>query len=102
MSTASLSDSSPTNRSVNYPITMGLLPLTYRRPVYVDKDNIALSDESNAGHNTLSNAPTNDSEAGLEKTEQSLKPVNSGSIAGIPSALSFDKIIEGGTCPVST
>ena len=79
---------------------MGLLPLTYRRPAYVDKD-ISLSDESDAGQNTLTNAPTNDSEAGLEKPEQNLKPVHSGSSAGIPSALSFDKIIEGGTCPVS-
>lgn len=81
---------------------MGLLPLTYRRPAYVDKDAAPLSDEPNAGQDTLTNAPTNDSEAGLERTEQSLKTVNSGSIAGIPPALSFDKIIEGGTCPVST
>lgn len=80
---------------------MGLLPLTYRRPAYVDKD-ASQSDEPNAGQNTLTNAPTNDSEAGLEKTEQSLKPVNLGSIAGIPPALSFDKIIEGGTCPPCT
>ncbi|KAK1780498.1 hypothetical protein QBC45DRAFT_431571 [Copromyces sp. CBS 386.78] len=81
---------------------MGLLSLTYRRPAYVDKDNVRLSDDANAGQNTLSNTPTNDSEARLEKTEQSLKRVNSGSIAGIPPALSFDNIIEGGTCPPCT
>ncbi|KAK3496764.1 uncharacterized protein B0T23DRAFT_393092 [Neurospora hispaniola] len=81
---------------------MGLLPLTYRRPAYVDKNNNSLSDEPSTGQNTISNSPARDSEAGSEKTEPSLRPVNPGSIAGIPTALSFDKIIEGGTCPPCT
>lgn len=91
----------PPSTAVQPPITMGLLPLTYRRPAYVDKNNNPLSDEPSTGQNTISNSPARDSEAGSEKTEPSLRPVNSGSIAGIPTALSFDVIIEGGTCPVS-
>lgn len=56
-----------------------LLPLTYRRP---------------------SHARTNSSR-GSEKGDVSINSGRCGASAGIPPALSFDKIMAGGTCPVS-
>lgn len=68
---------------------MGLLPLTYRRPVYVN--NLATDSSSNV------------SDSGDEKqssTSESLRSGKSGTLPGIPESLTFDKIISGGTCPV--
>lgn len=64
---------------------MGLLPLNYRRPAYVDNEDFRriISGEFD------------------EKTAASLKSGRSGAASGIPDALAFDKIINGGTCPVS-
>lgn len=65
---------------------MGLLPLTYRRPEYVDKHEFRRS------------------ESGAESDEGrsvSLESGRSGTSSGIPNALTFDKIMNGGTCPVS-
>ncbi|WYZ45613.1 hypothetical protein EsH8_VIII_000929 [Colletotrichum jinshuiense] len=70
---------------------MGLLPLTYRRPVYVN--NLATDSSSNV------------SDSGDEKqssTSESLRSGKSGTLPGIPESLTFDKIISGGTCPPCT
>lgn len=66
---------------------MGLLPLTYRRPQLVDKEKFRKSVSSD-----------NSSENG----HASFDSEESGASAGVPEALTFDKIITGGTCPVST
>lgn len=63
---------------------MGLLPLNYRRPQYVKRDSANNSETSSLS----------------ESSDGSTKDGVSSSIAGIPPALSFDKILEGGTCPV--
>ena len=61
--------------------------LTYRRPPHVDSSSASFS--------------------GVEKTRSiggsSLNSQSSSSVSfGIPDALSFDRIIAGGTCPVSS
>ncbi|KAK3990296.1 hypothetical protein QBC44DRAFT_289079 [Cladorrhinum sp. PSN332] len=69
---------------------MGLFPLTYRRPSYVEKRDIA--------------------DAGVESDDESsqgggnsLESVKStASSGGIPPALTFDRIVQGGTCPPCT
>jgi len=70
---------------------MGLLPLTYRRPVYVnDSASESSSDVSDSGdekHN---------------RNSLSLRSGNAGTMPGIPESLTFDKIINGGTCPPCT
>ncbi|KAI1423435.1 hypothetical protein F5Y12DRAFT_716388 [Xylaria sp. FL1777] len=66
---------------------MGLLPLNYRRPSYVSKDDF--------GRNN------NDAQSD-GKVDASLKSGRSGLSSGIPEALAFDKIINGGTCPPCT
>ncbi|KAI1116666.1 hypothetical protein F5Y14DRAFT_448825 [Nemania sp. NC0429] len=66
---------------------MGILPLTYRRPDYVDKDEFRRS-ESGAESDAERNA--------------SLESGRSGASSGIPEALTFDKIMNGGTCPPCT
>lgn len=63
-----------------------LLPLTYTRPKYVDKDSRRSSVDSGTAATDMSN--------------ESVKSGNSGSSAGIPGSLTFDNIISGGTCPV--
>ncbi len=65
---------------------MGLLSLKYTRPPYVEKD--AVSQTSSSG-------------SSLKKDSQDLSERPS-SQQGVPDALAFDKIINGGTCPVST
>ncbi|KAJ3557324.1 hypothetical protein NPX13_g9951 [Xylaria arbuscula] len=66
---------------------MGLLPLTYRRPDYVSETTFK----------------RNESTVQLdEKADASVRSGRSGAPAGIPDALTFDKIINGGTCPVSS
>ncbi|KAK3671521.1 hypothetical protein LTR78_008620 [Recurvomyces mirabilis] len=63
-------------------------PLTYRRPAYVDSDN-----------------GSRDSLSGDEKQKSIDESISSGSScmsAGIPEALSFDRIISGGVCPPCT
>ncbi|KAH7037129.1 uncharacterized protein B0I36DRAFT_345293 [Microdochium trichocladiopsis] len=62
---------------------MGLLPLNYRRPAYVGKQQFR-------------NSTTSFDEKGSVHSGQSA------SSAGIPDALAFDKIINGGTCPPCT
>jgi hypothetical protein len=62
-----------------------VLSLAYRRPAYVDSDQVRSSSS------TIS----------LDKTDASLRSGRSGASSGIPDALAFDKIINGGTCPVS-
>ncbi|TDZ46843.1 hypothetical protein CTRI78_v008927 [Colletotrichum trifolii] len=71
---------------------MGLLPLTYRRPVYVNGSSFqqSSSDVSDSGDEKASN------------TSSSLRSGKSGTPAGIPESLTFDKIINGGTCPPCT
>lgn len=61
---------------------MKLLSLQYRRPKQVDSETYRQRRES------------------LEEAEGSVKSGVSGASSGIPDALSFDRIINGGTCPV--
>jgi hypothetical protein len=65
---------------------MGLLPLNYRRPDYVGKGDFIRSEGSVDFDN---------------KSKESLRSGRSGASSGIPDALTFDRIINGGTCPVS-
>lgn len=67
---------------------MGLLPLNYRRPALV-RDNGQSSSTSSASSNN-SGARTGSADS-----------MTSGTSAGIPNALSFNRIMDGGTCPVS-
>ena len=60
--------------------------LTYRRPPHVDS----------------ARASINGSEKTKSIDEGSIRSRGSSVFAGIPDALSFDKIINGGTCPVSS
>jgi hypothetical protein len=57
-------------------------PLTYRRPAHVDS-----SSASNNGSRPAS-------------VRESVRSGNNSISSGIPDALSFDRIISGGTCPV--
>ncbi|KAK0717138.1 hypothetical protein B0T26DRAFT_740669 [Lasiosphaeria miniovina] len=65
---------------------MGMIPLHYRRPSFVEKTMMG------------------DSQSSLEDGdgERSLRSAKSGNLSGIPEALSFDKIVDGGTCPPCT
>lgn len=63
-----------------------LLPLTYTRPKHVDFDSKRDSEDSTM--------------AASDKSNESVKSGNSGASSGIPDSLTFDKIINGGTCPV--
>ncbi|KAI1803493.1 hypothetical protein F4811DRAFT_344870 [Daldinia bambusicola] len=63
---------------------MGLLSLKYRRPGHVDKGRFLSS------------------KRGDESSDASLKSGQTGSSPGIPDALTFDKIMSGGTCPPCT
>ena len=74
---------------------MGLLPLNYRRPSYVADSQRTMSDDQSSVGSGGSGS------ANGEKSSGSLKPTRSVTVTGIPDALGFDKIIEGGTCPVS-
>lgn len=56
--------------------------LRYRRPKKVDPETYRQARKS------------------LEESEGSVRSGLSGASAGIPDALSFDRIINGGTCPV--
>ena len=60
--------------------------LTYRRPPHVDS----------------ARASINGSEKTKSIDQGSISSRGSSVFAGIPDALSFDKIINGGTCPVSS
>ncbi|KAF6827067.1 hypothetical protein CPLU01_09331 [Colletotrichum plurivorum] len=76
---------------------MGLLSLSYRRPVYVNNSAFqqSTSDVSESGNRS----------GGDEKgsnASSSLRSGKSGPPAGIPESLAFDKIINGGTCPPCT
>ncbi len=62
------------------------VPLTYTRPKHV----------------APSNRSSRESLAESQKSEGSVRSGNSGnSYSGIPESLAFDKIVNGGTCPVS-
>ncbi|KAK9443068.1 Regulator of G protein signaling superfamily [Metarhizium brunneum] len=65
---------------------MGFLSLTYTRPQHVEQQSLQRSRES------LSD----------EKTDGSVKSGRSGHSAGIPDSLSFDNVMNGGTCPPMT
>lgn len=65
---------------------MGLLSLNYRRPQLVGKNEFRQS---------MSSDPFS------EKEDASLRSGQSGASVGVPDALTFDKIISGGACPVS-
>ncbi|KAF2962720.1 hypothetical protein GQX73_g10853 [Xylaria multiplex] len=66
---------------------MGLLPLNYRRPNYVNGEELRRNETGTEVD---------------EKIDASLKSGRSGVSPGIPGALAFDKIINGGTCPPCT
>lgn len=70
---------------------MGLLPLTYTRPKHMPKESISeasMVSDSESGNN-------------ITNSDGSVKSGKSGSSNGIPESLTFDRIINGGTCPVS-
>jgi hypothetical protein len=69
---------------------MDLLSLNYRRPAYV---------QDPERRSSLGGSIESD---GNEKSDVSLRSGSSGSSRGIPDALSFEKILDGGVCPVST
>ena len=72
---------------------MPLFSLGYRRPAYV---------QPAARRNSEASLPVSTTSTGSnEKSDASLRSGRSGTSAGIPTALAFDKIIDGGTCPVS-
>jgi hypothetical protein len=60
-----------------------VLSLSYRRPVYVTSSRHSLDSEKGGQAESVTSSST------------------SSSPYGIPDALSFDRIISGGTCPVS-
>lgn len=62
-------------------------PINYRRPAHV----------SRAGSSRGSLSGTDKQQS----IDESVKSGSSGMSHGIPEALSFDRIISGGTCPVS-
>src|SRR3569833_3132573 len=67
---------------------MPLLPLTYRRPSFVPKPLVCRgSDLSSSALLT-------------EENGASVRSGRPGTPQGIPPALTFDKIVDGGTCPV--
>ncbi|KAF4448188.1 hypothetical protein F53441_8349 [Fusarium austroafricanum] len=68
---------------------MGLLPLTYTRPKYVDQQ-------------SFRNSTSNDSLSEVEKSDGTDNSSSSRFSTGIPDSLSFDKIIGSGTCPPMT
>ncbi|KAJ9155678.1 Regulator of G protein signaling superfamily [Pleurostoma richardsiae] len=68
---------------------MGILGLGYRRPAYVDKD------EFKKSHQEPPASPNPGS-------PDSIRSGRSSASAGIPDALTFDKIMNGGTCPPCT
>ncbi len=65
---------------------MGLPSLNYRRPNYVSKDDVRRNENGVQFDETV---------------DASLRSGRSGAPPGIPDALAFDKILHGGTCPVS-
>lgn len=69
-------------------------PIYYRRPKYMAT--FSYSSSSSDSDSDRRHSYRNG------KKESSLRSGNSGIINGIPEALSFDRIINGGTCPVST
>ncbi|KAI1392572.1 uncharacterized protein F4822DRAFT_425775 [Hypoxylon trugodes] len=66
---------------------MGLLSPKYRRPKYIDREKFQRSDTSLSEN---------------DESDESLKSGRSGTLSGIPDALTFDRIINGGTCPPCT
>ncbi|KAF4994966.1 hypothetical protein FGRMN_5457 [Fusarium graminum] len=77
---------------------MGLLPLTYTRPKHVDQQSIP----SNTTRTGSTASSLRDSFSDNEKTDGSVKSGFSGFSSGIPDSLTFEKIINGGTCPPMT
>ena len=61
-----------------------ILPLSYTRPKWVDPDSFKRRSRESLD----------------EKSDGSIKSGTSGHMSGIPESLGFDKIINGGTCPV--
>ncbi|KAI5464140.1 hypothetical protein BGZ63DRAFT_411935 [Mariannaea sp. PMI_226] len=70
---------------------MGLLPLTYTRPKYVEQQD---------WRNSTENENPSASEDML--SDESIRSGQSGHSSGIPDSLAFDKIMSGGTCPPMT
>lgn len=88
-------DSLGNGRVLNFPFDLSLAPshtvsmvysLSYRRPRHVDDASLIRS-ESHASGET-------------NREGSSLRSGQSGASVGVPEALTFDKIISGGTCPV--
>ncbi|KAM0356046.1 hypothetical protein ACHAPU_000439 [Fusarium lateritium] len=77
---------------------MGLLPLTYTRPKHVDQQSFP----SNTTRTGSTASSVRNSFSDTEKTDGSVKSGFSGYSSGIPDSLTFEKIINGGTCPPMT
>lgn len=67
---------------------MGILSLTYTRPKRVVRPSLSRSSSDSYSEN--------------EKSDGSVRSGRSGYSAGIPESLSFEKIVNGGTCPPMT
>ncbi len=79
---------------------MGLLPLTYRRPSYVAEKPESVRPQTASTQITLHDDMSSGESLKPIRSVSSSRPSSSGNSCRIPSALSFDKIMEGGTCPV--
>ncbi len=79
---------------------MGLLPLTYRRPAYVADKPESVRPQTAGSKVTLHDDMSSGESLKPIRSASSSRPPSSTSSCGIPPALSFDKIMEGGTCPV--
>ncbi|KAI0019075.1 hypothetical protein F4780DRAFT_771416 [Xylariomycetidae sp. FL0641] len=69
---------------------MGLLSLKYRRPQYVDNEELRRRSDGDLSLDARSQG------------DNSVESGRSGNSTGIPDALTFDKIMNGGTCPPCT
>lgn len=72
---------------------MGFPSLTYQRPAYVSKERFRQSSDDS------DSLPENRKRGSSLESGQS--GVSSSPSTGIPDALAFDRIMSGGTCPVS-
>lgn len=70
------------------------IPLTYTRPKHVSQHSVNRQQSRSSTESEGDKASGNSSEG-------SVKSGRSGLSAGIPESLTFDKIVNSGTCPVS-
>lgn len=77
------------------------VPITYTRPPYVHTLPLQDPPPSPGSVPSQDSRPSDDSLPDDGRRELSIRSGQSGCSAGIPDSLAFDKIMSGGTCPVS-